>query len=80
MTGNPDATMVAPGPIARGPIPAHAIIPIPRPMAVIGAVADIDRDPDRLGRRRNNGSGAEEQGQQKSKFVSHTVYLSSYFD
>lgn len=40
VTGNPDAMMVPPGPIARGPIPAHAVIPIPRAMVVIGAIAN----------------------------------------
>ena len=48
VTVNPDATMVTPGPIARGPIPAHAVIVIPRPVVEIRAIADFDRESDRL--------------------------------
>lgn len=63
VTRNPDAMMMTPGPIARVPIQAHAITPVPRSMGVIGAVADIDRDPARVGSHRGKRSRAKERGQ-----------------
>lgn len=77
---HPETTMMTPSPMARVPIPARAVIVIPTPVVVISAIADIDRNPDRLRSHRSKRARAEERGQQNSKFVFHNVFLSSYLD
>ncbi len=75
VTVNPDAMMAMPSPMAREPIPARAVIIIPRPVVVITAIADFDIEPDRLCSHRSKRSRAKERGQQNSKFVFHSVFL-----
>jgi hypothetical protein len=72
VTVHPDSMMVTPDPMARDPIPAHAIIPIPRAAVVISAIANFDRDAHRLCRHRNERPRAKERGQEK--FVFHSRF------
>lgn len=63
VTVNPEAMMVAPTPVAGDPIPAHAVIIIPRPMMVIRPIADRDRDTGSIRSHRCHGARAKQRGQ-----------------
>ena len=78
VTGNPDLMMVTPSPMAGDPIPARAVIPIPRPVPVIWAIADFDIEADRLCRHRSKRSRAKERGQETASLYFIVVFLSSY--
>ncbi len=74
ITVNPDAVVMTPGPMARPPIRAHAVIPVPRPVVVIPAIAEFDINPDRSRSGRNHCPRAKERGQQNSKFIFHSGF------
>ena len=76
MALNPDAMAVTPSPMARNPVPPHPFIPIPRPMGVIGAIANRHVNPERFRRSRHHGPCAHQRGQQHSKFIFHNGVLS----
>jgi hypothetical protein len=50
MPVNPDAMIISPSPMSRHPIPPIPTSPIPRPVVVVRAVADFNKDT--RGRRR----------------------------
>ena len=75
MSVDPELTMVMPPPMAGVPTPAHSVIVIPPPVVVISAIADIDRNSDRLRPHRSKCARAKKRGQQNSKFVFHNVFL-----
>ena len=74
VTVNPVAMMVAPRPVTLDPIPARAVVIVPRPMSVIPAIANLDRESNRLCRRRSKSSRAKERAQKDSKFVFHSGF------
>lgn len=74
-TVNPITMTATVDPVARHPIPPHAASPVIRPAVIIGAIADLNGESDRLGRRRSDhGSCAKERGQKNNKFVFHRVF------
>jgi hypothetical protein len=64
-----------PSPMTWDPIPADAVIIVPRTVVVISAIADLDIDSEGLGSHRSESPRAKERGQQHSKFVFHMFSL-----
>jgi hypothetical protein len=74
MPVNPDAMMIPPSPMSRHPIPSIPAFPIPRPVAVVRAVADFNKDS--RGRRRwRECARANESAQHDQKISFHPFSL-----
>jgi hypothetical protein len=74
MPVNPDAMMIPPSPMSRHPVPSIPAFPIPRPVAVVRAVADFNKDT--RGRRRwGECARAKESAQHDQKISFHPFTL-----
>ncbi len=66
--------MMMSGPMSRHPYPEIAIIPIARTLGVIGAIADLDRDPERHHTGPGNQANRQESYCKNREFCFHNRF------